>query len=70
MNRIRRALVAALALSVMKPLAALAAWNKDAFGAKTPAASSVPATASSSPLAAAPFQCTPPAKPLTFEDFR
>jgi len=37
MNRIRRALVAALALSVMKPLAALAAWNKDAFGAKTPA---------------------------------
>jgi sulfur-oxidizing protein SoxY len=37
MNRIRRALVAALALSIMKPLAALAAWNKDAFGAKTPA---------------------------------
>ena len=37
MNRIRRALVAALALGVMKPLAALAAWNKDAFGAKTPA---------------------------------
>ena len=37
MNPIRRALVAALALSIMKPLAALAAWNKDAFGAKTPA---------------------------------
>ena len=37
MNRIRRALVAALALSVLKPLHALAAWNKDAFGAKTPA---------------------------------
>jgi sulfur-oxidizing protein SoxY len=37
MNSIRRALVAALALSIMKPLAALAAWNKDAFGAKTPA---------------------------------
>ena len=37
MNPIRRALVAALAFSIMKPLAALAAWNKDAFGAKTPA---------------------------------
>src|ERR671911_571400 len=37
MNRIRRSLLAALALSVLKPLHALAAWNKDAFGAKTPA---------------------------------
>jgi len=27
--------VAALALGVLKPLAALAAWNKEAFGAKT-----------------------------------
>src|SRR5439155_16555556 len=35
MNRVRRALAAALALAVLKPLAALAAWNKDAFGAKT-----------------------------------
>jgi sulfur-oxidizing protein SoxY len=37
MNRIRRALVAALAFGLAKPLAALAAWNKEAFGAKTPA---------------------------------
>ena len=37
MNRIRRALVAALAIGLVKPLAALAAWNKEAFGAKTPA---------------------------------
>ena len=37
MNRIRRALVAALALGVLKPLQALAAWNKEAFSAKTPA---------------------------------
>ena len=37
MNGIRRALVAALAFSIMKPLAALAAWNKEAFGAKTAA---------------------------------
>ena len=36
MNRIRRALVAALAIGLVKPLAALAAWNKEAFGAKTP----------------------------------
>ena len=35
MNTIRRALVAALAFSVLKPLSALAAWNKEAFGAKT-----------------------------------
>jgi sulfur-oxidizing protein SoxY len=35
MNSLRRALVAALALGVLKPLAALAAWNKDAFGAKS-----------------------------------
>jgi sulfur-oxidizing protein SoxY len=37
MNRIRRALVAALAIGLVRPLAALAAWNKEAFGAKTPA---------------------------------
>ena len=35
MNSLRRAIVAALAFAVVKPLAALAAWNKDAFGAKT-----------------------------------
>ena len=37
MNRLRRALVAALVLGLARPLAALAAWNKEAFGAKTPA---------------------------------
>jgi sulfur-oxidizing protein SoxY len=37
MNRLRRALVAALAFGLVRPLAALAAWNKEAFGAKTPA---------------------------------
>src|SRR3954470_19248448 len=37
MNRIRRALVAALAIGLVRPLGALAAWNKEAFGAKTPA---------------------------------
>ncbi len=36
MNRLRRTLLAALALAVARPLAALAAWNKEAFGAKTP----------------------------------
>src|SRR3954462_176887 len=36
MNRIRRALVAALAIGLAKPFTALAAWNKEAFGAKTP----------------------------------
>ena len=36
MNHLRRALVAALVLGVLRPLAALAAWNKEAFGAKTP----------------------------------
>src|SRR5215472_138601 len=35
MNSIRRALVAAFALTILKPLGALAAWNKDAFSAKT-----------------------------------
>jgi len=35
MNRLRRVIVAAFALGVARPLAALAAWNKDAFGAKT-----------------------------------
>jgi len=37
MNRLRRTLVAALAFAVLRPLSALAAWNKDAFGAKTAA---------------------------------
>jgi sulfur-oxidizing protein SoxY len=37
MNRIRRALVTTLAIGLARPLAALAAWNKEAFGAKTAA---------------------------------
>jgi sulfur-oxidizing protein SoxY len=37
MNSIRRALTAALVLGLVRPLAALAAWNKEAFSAKTPA---------------------------------
>jgi sulfur-oxidizing protein SoxY len=36
MNPLRRALVAAFVLAIARPLAALAAWNKEAFGAKTP----------------------------------
>src|SRR2546421_10930247 len=35
MNSIRRALVAAFVLTLVRPLAALAAWNKEAFSAKT-----------------------------------
>src|SRR5260370_39577121 len=35
MNSIRRALVAAFVFTLVKPLAALAAWNKEAFGAKS-----------------------------------
>jgi len=35
MNSIRRALVAVLILGIVRPLAALAAWNKEAFSAKT-----------------------------------
>jgi sulfur-oxidizing protein SoxY len=35
MNSIRRALLGALTLALVKPFAALAAWNKEAFGAKT-----------------------------------
>ena len=35
MNSIRRALVAVLVLGLVRPLAALAAWNKEAFSAKT-----------------------------------
>jgi sulfur-oxidizing protein SoxY len=35
MNSIRRALVAVLVLGIVRPLAALAAWNKEAFSAKT-----------------------------------
>jgi len=37
MNSIRRALSIALAISIVKPLAALAAWNKEAFGARSAA---------------------------------
>jgi sulfur-oxidizing protein SoxY len=37
MNLIRRALVAALAAGVLRPFAALAAWNQEAFGAKSAA---------------------------------
>jgi len=36
MNHLRRTLVAALAFAITRPLAALAAWNKEAFSAKTP----------------------------------
>ena len=35
MEKIRRALLGLAALAVLKPLAALAAWNEQAFGAKT-----------------------------------
>ena len=35
MNRLRRTLLGALAAVLAKPLAALAAWNENAFGAKT-----------------------------------
>jgi len=35
MNALRRATLGMLAAALLKPLAALAAWNKDAFGAKT-----------------------------------
>src|SRR5262245_58082603 len=34
MNPLRRTLLGAVAAMLLKPLAALAAWNKDAFGAK------------------------------------
>ena len=37
MNSLRRSLLAALGVLVLKPLAALAAWNEQAFGAKTAA---------------------------------
>jgi sulfur-oxidizing protein SoxY len=36
MNNFRRKLVGMAAILLLKPFAALAAWNKDAFGAKTP----------------------------------
>jgi len=36
MNHLRRTLLAALAFAIARPLAALAAWNKEAFTAKTP----------------------------------
>ena len=35
MNSIRRTLLGALAATLLKPFAALAAWNENAFGAKT-----------------------------------
>ena len=37
MNNIRRSLLAAFGLLLLKPLAALAAWNEQAFGAKSAA---------------------------------
>jgi sulfur-oxidizing protein SoxY len=37
MNRFRRALLGAIAVALLKPLAALAAWNKEAFGADSTA---------------------------------
>ena len=37
MNPLRRTLLGAAALLLLRPLAALAAWNKEAFGAKTAA---------------------------------
>ena len=37
MSPTRRTVLGALALVLLKPFAALAAWNKEAFGAKTPA---------------------------------
>jgi sulfur-oxidizing protein SoxY len=37
MNPLRRALAAAFVLAIARPLAALAAWNKEAFGAKSEA---------------------------------
>ena len=36
MNTLRRILLGAVAITLLRPLAALAAWNQDAFGAKTP----------------------------------
>jgi sulfur-oxidizing protein SoxY len=37
MNRFRRALLGAMAAALLKPWAALAAWNKEAFGASSAA---------------------------------
>jgi len=37
MNSIRRALVATFVFALVRPLSAFAAWNKEAFGAKTAA---------------------------------
>src|ERR1700694_3164162 len=36
MNKLRRALTGAVALALLRPWAAFAAWNKAAFEAKTP----------------------------------
>ena len=36
MNTLRRTVLGALAATLLKPFAALAAWNESAFGAKTP----------------------------------
>ena len=36
MNRLRRTLLGAVAALLAKPFAALAAWNENAFGARTP----------------------------------
>jgi sulfur-oxidizing protein SoxY len=35
MNKLRRTLLGAIAVLLARPLAALAAWNKEAFGAKS-----------------------------------
>jgi sulfur-oxidizing protein SoxY len=37
MNKFRRALLGAVAMGLLKPWAALAAWNKEAFGASSAA---------------------------------
>src|SRR5882672_6302491 len=37
MHKFRRALLGAMAAALLKPWAALAAWNKEAFGAKSAA---------------------------------
>jgi sulfur-oxidizing protein SoxY len=50
MNSIRRTLLGAAAALLLKPLAALAAWNESAFGAKTPQDALKGIGASSAPL--------------------
>src|ERR1700704_4269519 len=50
MNSIRRTLLGAAAALLLKPFAALAAWNESAFGAKTPQDALKGIGASSAPL--------------------